>query len=75
MLLIKPPQTSFPLNEGDQKQEEKSRIGDVEVKWLRLLITNKNYAKEIKIEGVLFGFRVWWQLFDKSFETHKVPIT
>jgi hypothetical protein len=26
---------------------------------LRLVITNKNYAKEIKIEGVLFGFRVW----------------
>jgi hypothetical protein len=73
MLLIKPPQTSFPLNEGDQKQEEKSRIGDVEV--LRLLITNKNYAKEIKIEGSFVWVSCVWQLFDKSFETHKVPIT
>jgi hypothetical protein len=75
MLLIKPPQTSFPLNEGDQKQEEKSRIGDVEVEVLRLLITNKNYAKEIKIGGSFVWVSCVVQLFDKSFETHKVPIT
>jgi hypothetical protein len=42
---------------------------------LRLVITNKNYAKEIKIEGSFVWVSCVVQLFDKSFETHKVPIT